>query len=413
MKDRLAFEDLLSPFSIDVFMEKYWEKRSLLIPGSPAKLAGLPSFDRSALYSAMRSSPSSLKFDKAQYFDKSGVHTEFALPPGGGEIAPFLIGAGLTLCVGSMVDRSDDVRAVGDAIVRAFRWSDGRATAAAYASNDEGGFGLHFDTKPVLVLQCEGRKRWRYAETPAVRAPPTGAVADSVLRFARREPSLRVHVPDQETLSECVLHPGDILFLPGGTWHRTFADGFSLGLTFDFGYLPFLNLVIKALQGSDLARTPAWRTAVPESDDEARAFVRARLMELKQIVAELDVEALARVAVESQAEAARRIETTKSEPSTVGPTDRLRVLPRSALAFYTKTHAGEDLVGCAAKDSDGFEIPLTFAPLLERIVDAHEFVAGDVVGWCVSGGSDWSEVKDLLQVMCDTGAAFKMETPPS
>jgi len=44
-------------------------------------------------------------------------------------------------------------------------------------------------------------------------------------------PWVTVTPPDEASLSEVILNPGDILQLPKGTWHRAQASGGSLGLT--------------------------------------------------------------------------------------------------------------------------------------------------------------------------------------
>jgi len=411
----VSFEDVLAPVTTKVFMEEHWEKRSLFIPGDPAKLARLLQFEKGDLYRSLASGPQDLAATKGQYFDEAGLHREIKLPVGNGALAPALVDAGMTLCVPSMPDRSVAVKSVASAIVGAFRWSDGEPNASAYVSRDGGGFGLHFDVEPVLVVQCEGRKRWRYGQTPGAPVPRVNAVADHIARFARRDPGVRVHVPDEASLCECVLSPGDVLFLPGGTWHRTYAEGFSLGLTFDFGYNPFLGLITKALEESELAGTIGWRTAVPEGDPDA--FIEARLAELREFVAKLDARTLRsgplRAAAASlfQEHTSREDATGRERPRgskarvVVEPGDRLKVLPRHRLAFYTKSASGEELLGCATSDDDVFEIPLTLAPLLDRIIDAGDLVAADVAGWDVVGAGDWDRLRGLLEALCATGAA--------
>jgi len=44
-------------------------------------------------------------------------------------------------------------------------------------------------------------------------------------------PWATVQRPDESTFSEVVLRPGDVLYMPKGTWHRAAGVGCSLALT--------------------------------------------------------------------------------------------------------------------------------------------------------------------------------------
>ncbi|MDG4831200.1 cupin domain-containing protein [Solwaraspora sp. WMMD1047] len=86
------------------------------------------------------------------------------------------------------------------------------------------GFGTHYDTHDVFVLQVDGEKHWRVHE-PVLPDPlerqPWGGRADEVTAVADGPPALDV-----------VLSPGDALYLPRGWLHSAQAqDGSSLHLT--------------------------------------------------------------------------------------------------------------------------------------------------------------------------------------
>lgn len=78
------------------------------------------------------------------------------------------------------------------------------------------GFGTHYDTHDVLVLQVDGRKHWRIHE-PVLPDPlerqAWGGRADEVSAVAAGEPALDV-----------VLEPGDALYLPRGWLHSAQAQ---------------------------------------------------------------------------------------------------------------------------------------------------------------------------------------------
>ncbi|MGH8631647.1 MAG: cupin domain-containing protein, partial [Burkholderiales bacterium] len=82
-----------------------------------------------------------------------------------------------------------------------------------------GGVGPHFDSYDVFLLQGSGRRLWQVALTPDLEV-----VEDAPLRILRRF----------EPQGQCVLAPGDMLYLPPGWAH----DGVALDdcYTYSIGF---------------------------------------------------------------------------------------------------------------------------------------------------------------------------------
>lgn len=81
-----------------------------------------------------------------------------------------------------------------------------------------GAFKLHYDPEDLLILQVEGTKRWR------ICGPP---VTNPVAGMPMLPPP-----PEEAPIFDDVLRPGDVLFVPGGNWHRCIGGvGRSLHLT--------------------------------------------------------------------------------------------------------------------------------------------------------------------------------------
>jgi hypothetical protein len=79
------------------------------------------------------------------------------------------------------------------------------------------GFAPHYDVHDVFVLQVAGRKQWRIHE-PVVRDP----LDNQNWERSRAEVAAQA---EGEPLIDCVLQPGDALYLPRGTIHAAQALG--------------------------------------------------------------------------------------------------------------------------------------------------------------------------------------------
>lgn len=106
---------------------------------------------------------------------------------------------------------------------------DARSTANAYFSfGSTSGFGAHNDDHDVIVVQLEGRKTWNFFATS--NGPSKATVNE-------------LDIPTDEDLGETiVLTPGDVLFVPKGTWHDVISIGEpSLHLTISIVYPTILD----------------------------------------------------------------------------------------------------------------------------------------------------------------------------
>src|SRR5262245_58440932 len=216
---------LLAPITPRAFLSRYWGRRSLYIPGAAAKLAelrfGLPTLTKAI----DRRMPQG--YLRVRFFDRHGHLTTGPADP-----EQYRPDDGITLQAFRICDRLDRLAGFCAGIKIGLSLP-GSVTMTGYAVPPGRGFRTHFDCQPNFVLQVEGTKRWRCSARPEVAWPPLNvAYTDRALELTERYPFLKVtYPPDESRFEEQLLSPGDVLFLPAGTWHQTESSGLSVSLT--------------------------------------------------------------------------------------------------------------------------------------------------------------------------------------
>jgi 50S ribosomal protein L16 3-hydroxylase len=192
---------LLGGLSPSHFMQRYWQKRPLLVRGAVPAMR--PLLSRAGLFglAAQDEVESRLVIQQGRQWQlRRGPFPRRALPP--------LAQPRWTLLVQG-VDLHD---AGAHALQQQFRFvPDARLDdlMISYAT-DGGGVGPHYDSYDVFLLQAQGRRRWRIGPV--------------------RNPALRQDVPVKllerfEPEAEYVLEPGDMLYLPPRYAHDGIAEG--------------------------------------------------------------------------------------------------------------------------------------------------------------------------------------------
>lgn len=250
MPNRLAFERLIFPISLDEFFSSYWEKKPLHIA----------------------------RGDRGYYGAVAGTGDVDAL------IAGFARGPGLGLSVVDKVEgrvrvREFDAGYDPNAIYRAvgggatLRVRDARkhfAGAQVLASEvtrhtgapalinlyltppGSNGFPVHQDEHEVFVVQTAGRKHWHVYRDPVslpndrlVRGRP--GLYDADYR-ARGDSRLIADADVPEPLLDVVLEPGDFLYVPRGWYHKAYtSDALSVHFTIGAYTVTWHDAVLAAL----------------------------------------------------------------------------------------------------------------------------------------------------------------------
>lgn len=223
---------------------------------------------------------------------------------------------GATLILNAANETSAPLRTACEALSTEFTCA---CQANLYACwGETRGFDVHWDDHDVLVVQSQGRKRWRlYGMTrkhPLIRNDPPD------------------HLPPPAPKEELTLEAGDVLYLPRGYWHAAVGLGepslhLTIGLTRRTGS-DFLHWLADHL----LSEAAARRDLAFESGDAA---VAAQIASLLSVAANRSPGELA-LAYRRHVEAAVRVSDSYSLPAigwretSPSPDDKLTLSPGAA-----------------------------------------------------------------------------------
>lgn len=210
---------LLGGLSPQAFLRRHWQKRPLLVRGALPRFGGMVT--KSALCAlAERNDVESrlVERKRGRYYVTHGPLPRSRMP-GATERDWTLLVSGVNL----HNSRAEQLLR-RFAFVPQARLDDVMVSYAAPG----GGVGPHFDSYDVLLVQGEGRRRWRLARRQAFEL-----VADAPLKL----------IAGFRAEEEVVLEPGDLLYLPPGWGH----DGIALDPCFTY------SIGFRAPRGGELA----------------------------------------------------------------------------------------------------------------------------------------------------------------
>jgi len=394
---------LLAPITPRDFLTRYWGRRAVYIPGAADKFAEL-GFDLPTLTKAVdRRTPEGHL--EVRFFGRDGQLTAGPTHP-----EQYRPDEGLTLQAFRICDRLERL-AQFCAGIKIGLSLPGTVTMTGYAVPPGLGFRTHFDCQPNFVLQVEGTKRWRFSARPQVAWPPLNvAYAGRATELTERYPFLKVaYPPDERQFEEQRLSPGDVLFLPAGTWHQTESSDLSLSLTMTCIPTTTADIVEDTLRAS-LSRLESWRSNVPpvltrdlrpgQLPAPVKRFFDARLAELKRQVRSMRAEDLyaswLRRTATFESPLGRSLDATA--PS-LTPRDVLAVTREVPLRFVTNEGTGTISLYHLDQRVDLAEAA---RPLVEALARTSRFPAARARTW-LGQGYTWDDVAPLLQELVRVG----------
>lgn len=386
--------DLLSPITIQDFAQ-HWNKRSCVFSGRRDRFADL-AFDLSELKLAVRHGALAVK---AQYMDPVAGHTEVGIDP---SQIDHHFAQGRTICIQNIDEVLPAIARQSTALRRSMHFA-GPVSFSCYWSPESGGFDLHCDDHPVFILQIEGTKKWVYGAAPAVDRT-FGSIVYSEQRV-RNLRALGLDIRDPDQLESVTLTPGDMLYLPAGTWHQTCAvDGQSLGLTMRCFEGSAFDLVQSLLE-KHLTDT-RWHEMLPlvgrpatESfsiPPDIEQLLLTRLSELKDFVAGLTPMDLAQIWAAQFAHPA----TPSAPPVAVAAHDQLLVSKNTViLRSHDDAPAGAYWVHNGATEC---KLVLADPGWFENVMRAGSFTAAQSCHWGAEQLS-WDMTKSWLEELIEVG----------
>lgn len=407
MHDTNEFTQILGAIGIETFISAYWERAPLYIPRG-ASDSFIREYNLDSFFAALNARPDLVDKVIVQYFDARSEHREESVRP---TQARAMFDAGRTICVGGFGDGDTNLLRIASAACSSLGHA-GDVGISAYVSPDSGGFGLHFDCQSVFVLQCDGIKCWRYSALPAMHRPPTNLVASRTdcLRFREQHPWSEFDAPHVDTLLEQRLFPGDVLYLPAGTWHCARAEGHAVALSLTIMPLSAQDLILDALQKT-LESQPPWRAYLPMSsqDDLAnarlKAFLAERLDELGVVIKNLTP---AQLAIRWHKARVRKLPLRlPAQPPIIGRSTVVKVAQPTMLIEDPASNVIVLFAGAAAVQ---LELSSENHGFLRELAQRQEFVAYEATRFCTTNEElDWNEVKDALASLASVGAISPIE----
>ncbi len=400
----MSFTKLLAPVDPSYFVDEHWRKqRPLYIPGAPDKFSGL--FSRDAFIRAMRDTPPGETLHvKAVMTDELGHHNEHGCI--GAEEALSLYEEGRTICA-TAVDAADEnlARFVRE-LKREFLFP-GDFVVNCYWSPEEKGFNTHFDQQSVWLIQIEGEKHWRFSSEPAIPYPNKNVMLSETgpVEWLQIEQA-QLERPDESTFQEVTLRPGDVLYLPPGTWHRARAVGHSLALTLTQAPYGFYILLFQHLKPL-LFHRMEWRRDLPgilakDGDTtQLQTTIEERFEDLKQTINRINPRELFGHWYRMSVRALSGGQPLSNQESAVQASDLLRVSQRTQAVMFEE-RGEEDSELLVYHDGREYPMPTAAKPLLQSMLrESAPFEAAAATAWLPD--YEWADLQPLLSELVQIG----------
>ena len=249
---QVSFEWLVDPVGPATFFSRYYEREPLLISRNDPKrfeaLLSVAAIDR-FLATSTPCHPEVFLVDAAR---KLGAE-DYTLPHSEDAALDLprvyeLFRGGATISIRHMHERIPELAALCRAVEKVF--SAHFQTNIYLSPPNAQGFGTHFDSHDVFVLQVAGSKVWTLNDT-LIELPLHGQ------NFEKEK-----HIPGPVT-REMTIRAGDLFYCPRGLFHAArSADEISLHITLGLMGKTWADVMVEAVSTACLS-SPAFRANLP------------------------------------------------------------------------------------------------------------------------------------------------------
>lgn len=364
----------------DDFLAQVYHRQYLHVPGAlPAPRELITWDDLNTILATNRMDPPRLRLSMdsemlPQYRYSAPVstrrHTVWQ------RLHPGELHARLTEGASLVIDAVDELHpAVGRANMELEQWLRTGVQTNLYASwTAREGFGVHWDDHDVVVAQVDGSKRWKIF----------GPTRTAPMYKDTEEPE----PPPEKPLTEIVMRPGDLLYLPRGWWHSVAASEGEHSLHLTFGIQTTTGAQLVSWLADDLRRHDVLRLDLPvHAPPEEQVDYLGRLK--KEVVDALgDPALIGRFMAARDAEDMTRMRPSLPHINGVPAVPGVRVSLTTARAELAPTDDGVTFRACGNE----WDMATEAEPLLRRLLSA------------VPGSVSLGELADVAGVSVDDAA---------
>jgi len=259
-----TIEKILSPITVSSFLSEYWDQKSLHLPGVDEKgaLLGLQvSEAESFLKRSAREGEDVCLMDTGENTGDKGSL--------GSSVLLRLRDLAVTMKFGVDPKRAPHVAELAQSMRDEFG-AVGEFSFTGVVSGAGSGAVAHVDDVSVLVIQIEGVKDWQFGRTPAARFPGESFTEATIDTYIEDRPLREAPQGfDEGAIDRRYMTPGDILYMPAGTWHRACALTTSFHISIYHEAPSFLDLLFATLQRKAGASSHVFSRPGPAIDGRA------------------------------------------------------------------------------------------------------------------------------------------------
>jgi hypothetical protein len=178
----------------------------------------------------------------------------------------------------------------------------GCARIGVFASPQDDGATIHYDTNDVFSIQIKGDKQFNIAPVKELSYPAGTQYSQGTAPLRYHYPQMQHGFPDPSSAEyECVdMKPGTVLYMPRGMWHHTFASAESIAVSIIVNPPLAVDMILEHLKVT-LLQKQEWREPVYGIWNEtppasSKQKVASLIEELRTVTQNLDVESVVRSA---------------------------------------------------------------------------------------------------------------------